>query len=129
MRCDPLPRARGAVWANRDADRLIGYAGIGLLAGVELHASVRLVSKLVRENQLIIVSEAVEGPDWVGVVGPTLVTGYVTLDGPCFPSIEGFVEAQDMVIAFRAGKPFGRANQVIRIGWVHLNVGFRVVVD
>src|SRR5260370_7439600 len=34
-----------------------------------------------------------------------------------------------MVITLRAGKPFGRANHVPRVGRVDLNVGFRVVVD
>src|SRR5258708_18547020 len=129
MRCDPLPRARRAVRPDRDADCLVADAGVGFLASAELLGSVRLVIELVREDHLIVVAEAVEGPDWVRVVGPALVTRYVTLDRPRFPSIQGFVEAEDMVIALCAGEPLARANQVSRIGWVDLDVGFRVVVD
>ncbi len=129
MLCDPLPRARRAVRPDRDADRLVADAGVGLLAGVELHASVRLVVELVREEQLIVVAEAVEGPDWVRVVGPALVTRYVALDRPSFSPVPGLVEAQNVVITLRAGEPLGRANQVPRVGRVDLDVGFRVVVD
>ncbi len=126
---DPLPGARRAARPDRDTDCLVADAGVGLLAGIELRTAVRLVGELVRENQLIVVAETVEGSDWVGVVGPALVTRYVTLDRPRFSPVQGFVEAQDVVIALRAGEPLGRANQVIRVGGVDLDVGFRVVFD
>src|SRR5216684_6234124 len=126
---DPLPGARRAMRPDRDTDCLVADAGVGLLAGVELLASVRLVVELVREDQLIIVAEPIEGSDWVCIVGPTLVTRYVTLDGPRFSPVPGLVEAENVVITLRAGKPFGRPNHVPRVGRVDLNVGFRVVVD
>src|SRR5260370_34368201 len=99
---DPLLGVRRAMRPDRDTDCLVADAGIGFLAGVELLASVRLVVELVREDQLIVVAEAVEGPDWVRVVGPALVTRYVTLDGPRFSSVQGLVEAQDVIIALSA---------------------------
>src|SRR5260370_11103929 len=126
---DPLPGARRSVRPDRDADCLVADAGVGFLASAELLGSVRLVVELVRKNQLIIVAEAIEGPDWVGVVGPALVTRYVTLDGPRFSSVQGLVEAQDVIIALSAGEPLGRANQVSGVRRFDLDVGFRVVVD
>src|SRR5712692_4482995 len=106
VRCDPLPGARRAVRPDRDADSLVADAAVGLLAGVELLASVLgLVVELVREDQLIVVAEAVEGPDWVSVVGPALVTRYVALDRPRFSPVPGLVEAQNVVITLRAGEP------------------------
>src|SRR6266851_7919654 len=127
---DPLPGARGAVRPDRDADSLVADAGVGLLAGVELLASVLgLVVELVREDQLIVVAEAVEGPDWVSVVGPAFITRYVALDRPRFSPVPGLVEAQNVVITLRTGEPLTRANHVPRVGRVDLNVGFRVVVD
>src|SRR5713226_3310587 len=130
MSRDPLPRASRTVRPDRDADSLVADAGVGLLAGVELLASVLgLVIEFVREDQLIVVAEAVEGSDGVSVVGPALVTRYVPLHRPCFSAVPGLVEAQHVVIALRTGEPLGRANHVPRIGRVNLDVGFRVVVD
>src|SRR5207248_5744593 len=114
---DPLRRRGGAMRPHRDGDHLGRLHGIRLLrlADGEVVAPVRVIEELVRKVELVIVAEAVERADRVGVVGPTFVPRYVTLHRPRRATIKRLVEAGQVVVTLGADEPLDRADQMQRI--------------
>ena len=127
---DPLCRRCRAVWSHRHGDDLGGLHGIGLLRlpDCEVVAAVALVEELVRQVELVVVAEAVEGADGVGVVGPAFVPRHMTLHGPRLAAVERLVEAKEVVVALGAHDPLGRADQMLRIRRIDADVGFGVIL-
>src|SRR5581483_8627303 len=91
-------------------------------------AAVALVEELVRQVDLVVVAEAVERPDRVGVVRPSFVAGYVSLHGPRLSAVERLVEAEQVVVALRAHDPLGRADQMPWIRGIDSDVGLGVIL-
>ena len=127
----PAGRVRGPVRPHRDGDHLGRLHGIRLLrlADGEVVAPVRVIEELVRKVELVIVAEAVERADRVGVVGPTLVPRHVTLHRPRRATIERLVEAGQVVVTLGADEPLDRADQMQRISRVDTNVRLGMVLD
>ena len=91
--------------SHRDHLRRLTRVGLALRGQGEVMAPVRVVEELVVQQELVVITEPVEGADWVGTIRPALVAGDVPLDVPGLAAVEGLVEAERVVVAFRAVKP------------------------
>ena len=129
-RRDPLIRSFRGVRTHRHRDRLGGLHAVRLLrlADRVIVAAVAPVEELVREVDLVVVAEAVERADGVRVVRPSFIPRHVPLHGPRLAAVEGFVEAEQVVVPLRAHDPLGRADQMPRIRRIDADVGLRVIL-
>src|SRR5260370_33018208 len=108
--------------------RLRRLTRVGLLerADVEVMAPVQVVEELIVQEELVVVTEAVEGADRVGVICPSLVAWDVPLDTPGLAPVERLVEAENVVVAFRAAEPLGGADQVKRVCHIDADIRLRM---
>ena len=124
---DPAPNARCSARTHRDRDRLVVNRGVRLVAGLVFLESALVVVKLVGQDRYVVVAIGVERADRIGIVSPTLVARYVPHHRPRLAAVPRLVEAEKGVVAFRAGEPFARTDDVVRIRRVDADVRFRVI--
>ena len=95
-----------------------------VLVGPEL-----VVVELVRQDKRGEVAPRVERADRIRVVGPAFVARDVTLDRPRLAAVERLVEPEQVVVALAVDEPFALGNEMLRIGRVDADVGFRMILD
>ena len=126
---DPLARGRGPLGPYRGRDHLGRLRRVRLAVLVYLEAvRVAVEEELVRQHERVKVAVLIERADRVGVVGPTLVPGDVTLHGPRCPAVHRLVEAEEMVVTLSADEPLGLPDEMVRIRRIDADVGLRVVL-
>ena len=116
--------------ADRDGDGFGWNRRIWFTVRVGLVAlRVPVVIELVGQEYRVEVAVLIECADRVRVVGPTLISRNVSLNRPGLSSVRRFEEAEKVVVTLGAHEPFGLPDDVIRVGRVYTDVGFRVVFD
>src|SRR5262249_51793605 len=92
-------QTHGRVRVHGDGDDLRRLYRIRFLVLIDLEvmAAVAVVIELVWQNEFVVVAIAVEGADWIRVGGPSFVAGNVPLQRPGLATVEGLIEAQQMV--------------------------------
>src|SRR5258708_19275545 len=109
------------MWPHRHPDDLSRLAWIRFLGSpdIEVMRAIAVVEELVGQNEFVVISEAVECANRIGIVGPALIARDMTLDRPGLAAIERLVEAEQMVVALRTDNPLGVADQVFGIGRIN----------
>jgi len=127
----PVSRSRRTMWMYRDGDDLGRDNRIRLLGGAnrEVVRAILVIEELVGQDQLIVVPEAIESPNRVGVIGPAFIAWDMPPDRPFLAAIEGLVESQQVVVTLGADEPLGGADQVLGVGGIDPDVGLRVIFD
>src|SRR6266511_2050345 len=73
-------------------------------------------------------SSGLMSADRIGIVGPPLVAGNVSLLRPCQTTVERLEEAGEMVVALAVHDPFADTDQVCRVGRVDVEIRLRVLL-
>jgi hypothetical protein len=107
---------------DRDRDGFVGDGGIWLVPRLEPVEAGLVVIELIGQEGLVVVPVGVEGPDRVGVVGEALIARHMPHRRPGLPAIPRLVKAVQVVVAFGAGEPLGRPDEVLGIGWIDSDV-------